>query len=112
MSTARAEPASDGQRVRRAGDCQAPTQNGIAICEPAANAIVGSPFHVLALAKTGATWRFELWDINSGTKLLTVRNSGYMSCSVSLGTGQHWLRFISRREDGYQVSADRYVNVQ
>jgi len=35
-----------------------------------------------------------------------------MSGSVSLGVGQHWLRFIARRLDGYQVTADRYINVQ
>ena len=112
---------SSGERVEQtisvtveptAANCQAPTQNGIVICEPAENATVSSPVQVLALAKTGNTYRFELWDVNTGTKLLTVRNSGYMSGSVSLGVGQHWLRFIARRLDGYQVTADRYINVQ
>jgi hypothetical protein len=112
---------SSGERVEQtisvtveptAATCQAPTQNGIVICEPAEDATVSSPVHVLALAKTGGTYRFELWDVNTGTKLLSVRDSGYMSGSVSLGIGRHWLRFVARRLDGYQVTADRYINVQ
>jgi hypothetical protein len=90
-----------------AGNCEAPSQNVIVVCKPAANAVVASPVRILALAKTGNTWRFELWDMNTGSKLLTVRNSGYMSGSVPMGIGQHWLRFIARREDGYTVAADK-----
>jgi hypothetical protein len=92
-------------------NCQPPATNGIVICDPAPFAQVTSPFPVRAFAKTGDTYRFELWASGSG-KLATVRNSGTMDVMVSLPPGGHTLHFIARRVDGVRYTADRFVTVR
>ena len=112
---------SSGERVEKTIDvtvqsssnvCEPPTENGIVICDPAANATVVNPFEVKALAKTGNTYRFELWDQEGDGKLASVANSGYMDVMISLPSGPHTLVFVARRLDGYRVTATRDIVVK
>jgi hypothetical protein len=93
-------------------NCVPPTENGIVICDPAPNAEVTSPFEVKAYAKTGNTYRFELWDMEGDGKLASVRNSGYMDVMITLPPGPHILVFIAKRPDGYRVTATRNIVVK
>ena len=80
------------------------------MCDPQPYSDVTSPFHVRALAKTGGTYRFELWA--GPTKLVTVRDSGTMDTNVSLPKGTYLLHFVARRLDGTRYTKDVYVFVK
>ena len=89
------------------------TGNDITVCQPQQNQTVSSPFQVQATTTLGSpTWRFELWDANSGTKLVSVDNSNTMNATVSLPSGQHRLAFVARLADGTRRELDVSVSVK
>lgn len=79
--------------------CTSPTAPGVVVCTPADYASVPTTFGVEAYANvTGGVYRFELWA--SGTKLVTVRDSGGMKASVTLAPGSYTLEFVAQNTDG------------
>src|SRR4051812_24027808 len=77
--------------------CSTPSSTGINVCSPGSSS--SSSVAVKAMAKlSSSVYRFELWA--DGVKKVTVRDSGTMSSTISLGSGTHKLEFVAYNSSG------------